>query len=372
MKFPFAALLVTLLALAIGCTTETADTTTPDNAASSSAPSSAPTADDQPTNDTPSEAATQVAPDGANTETKDVSSAPVGLPDGALTIGSKAPALDIEHWVSDGNGAFQAITEFAADKVYVVEFWATWCGPCVNSMPHLAELQEQYKDSVQIISISDEDLDTVNGFLERPYSSEDAEGPKTYAELTSAYCLTTDPDRSTGQAYMEAAGQNGIPACFLVGKTGLIEWIGHPMRLDQVLPQVIEGSWDRDAFASEFKKSQIFGVMMMQIFEAAQSGDLAKAEQLIGAAKQAASGPREKMQIQQIEMQVKMAPIAQKMQSGDIKGAIADLETLLESADGQAKQQLATILARLKEDAAIMTGGSEESEVVEPAEDDGA
>jgi len=46
-----------------------------------------------------------------------------------LTIGSKAPSIDVEHWVSDGNGKFKPVTEFEADKVYVVEFWATWCGP---------------------------------------------------------------------------------------------------------------------------------------------------------------------------------------------------------------------------------------------------
>ena len=92
------------------------------------------------------------------------------LPDAALTIGSKAPSLDIEHWISNGNRAFAEVTDFESDQVYVVEFWATWCGPCVRSMPHLVELQEKFKDSVQVVSVSNEDLDTVNAFLERPYT----------------------------------------------------------------------------------------------------------------------------------------------------------------------------------------------------------
>ena len=54
------------------------------------------------------------------------------------------------------------------NKVVVLEFWATWCGPCIAAMPHIAEIQKKYEDkNVQVISISDEDLDTVEDFLER-------------------------------------------------------------------------------------------------------------------------------------------------------------------------------------------------------------
>ena len=89
-----------------------------------------------------------------------------------LTIGSVAPELDIEHWVQNGNGRFKPVTKFEKDKVYVVEFWATWCGPCVASMPHLAELQKTYASKgVQIVSISNEDLETVVKFLDRPVSA---------------------------------------------------------------------------------------------------------------------------------------------------------------------------------------------------------
>jgi thiol-disulfide isomerase/thioredoxin len=162
-----------------------------------------------------------------------------------LGIGSPAPALDIEHWIQDGNGFFKPVKKFEDGKVYVVEFWATWCGPCIGSMPHLAELQQKYRGrGVQIISISDETPEEVNTLLEK----ENPDVGKTFAEITSAYSLTTDPDGSSHKDYMEAAKQQGIPTSFIVGKTGQIEWIGHPMELDEPLAAVVAGSWDREAF----------------------------------------------------------------------------------------------------------------------------
>lgn len=172
-----------------------------------------------------------------------------------LTIGSEAPSLDIAHWVQDGNGKFSEVTKFESGKVYIVEFWATWCRPCISSMPHLVEIQHKYQDNgVQIISVSREPLETVEKFLERTVRGEKE---KTYKELTSAYCLTTDPDGSVSKDYMRAAGQNGIPTAFIVGKDGHVEWIGHPARMDQPLKAIVEGNWDREKFATEFKKAEI-------------------------------------------------------------------------------------------------------------------
>ncbi len=64
---------------------------------------------------------------------------------------------------------------------------------------------------------------------------------------------------------MTASGQNGIPTCFIVGKSGQIEWIGHPMSMDEPLTSVVEDKWDREAFATEFKKSQERDLLMTNI-----------------------------------------------------------------------------------------------------------
>lgn len=206
-----------------------------------------------------------------------------------LTIGSTAPALDVEYWIHKDQGKFPPVTKFEAGKVYVVEFWATWCGPCVASMPHLAELQAKLADKgVRLISISDEDLETVEEFLDREVRQAPGAEPnakvETYRQLTSAYSLTTDPDRSSSRDYMEAAGQNGIPTAFIVGKDAKIEWIGHPMEMEGPLEAVLEDKWDREAFAAELKAQQEAEKTMQEIAALLRKQDFEAAIQKIDAA----------------------------------------------------------------------------------------
>ncbi len=187
-----------------------------------------------------------------------------------LTIGSTAPVLNISDWIQQGEGKYPKVTQFVAGNVYVVEFWATWCGPCIQSMPHLAKLQEEYADrKVQIVSVSDESVEEVREFLKRPAGKKDGE-EITFDQLTSVYCLTTDPDGSTQAAYMQAAKQNGIPSAFIVGKDAKIEWIGHPMEMDQPLAKVVSDGWDRDAFALKYNEEKGLDVLKEQLGELLQ------------------------------------------------------------------------------------------------------
>ena len=180
-----------------------------------------------------------------------VATAQDGMPEPAgptLTLGDKAPetAVKVVKGTYDG--------KFASDKVYVVEFWATWCGPCKTSMPHLTKLQKQYKDKgVTIIGISDETEDKVNNFI----------GSGDWPQKTE-YVIAIDDERKTSNRYMRAAGQSGIPTAFIVGKTGLVEWIGHPMGMDEPLAQIVAGTYDLEATKAAFAKEQAFELLMQQ------------------------------------------------------------------------------------------------------------
>ena len=164
-----------------------------------------------------------------------------------MTIGSAAPKPDIALFVRGEEPKW-----FDGDKVYVVEFWATWCGPCRASMPHISDLADKYKGKVVVVGVSDEKEETVRKFLDTDEWRQKAR-----------YNLCTDPDRSTHRQYMEAAGQNGIPTAFVV-KGGTVQWIGHPMGMDEPLERIVAGSWDATSYKAEFEAEAAAARKQMQ------------------------------------------------------------------------------------------------------------
>ncbi len=160
-----------------------------------------------------------------------------------LKVGDKAPALSIAEWVKG-----DPITGFEKGKVYVVEFWATWCGPCVAGMPHLSALQKEYKaKGVTVIGVTSVDP---NNSLDQVKKMVGAKGD------TMGYTVAWDTERQTNTSYMKAAKQNGIPCSFLVDQTGTVVYIGHPMWLDKPISEVVGGTWDIKAGNEAVKKAE--------------------------------------------------------------------------------------------------------------------
>ena len=161
---------------------------------------------------------------------------PPKKPEVTLKVGDPAPELKATKWLQGAE-----VKQFAKDHVYVVEFWATWCGPCIVMMPHMGELQTQYKGKVTFIGYSAKDP---NNSAEKVAALVEKRGPKL------GYTFAYSDDRDTNDKWMKAAGRNGIPCCFVVGKDGRIAYIGHPMYLDIILPKVVAGSWNAEDVAS--------------------------------------------------------------------------------------------------------------------------
>jgi len=161
-----------------------------------------------------------------------------------LMVGDKAPALAVEKWVKG-----DAITGFENGKVYVVEFWATWCGPCKVSMPHLSELQKEFKDKgVTVIG--------VNVWEDKALNTETLAKVEKFVKGSDAMGYTVAYDgaaKSMDTNYMKASGAEGIPTAFIVNQQGKIAYIGHPMEMDEPLKAVVAGTFDLEKAKAEYK-----------------------------------------------------------------------------------------------------------------------
>lgn len=189
-----------------------------------------------------------------------------------LKVGDAAPAMKVGKWVK-GN----ALTEFKPGQAYVVEFWATWCGPCRESIPHLTEMAKK-NPKVTFAGIS---------VWEQQPGDKSTEYQKTVVQFVKDMGAKMDynvaydtPEGAMAKLWMEAAGQDGIPAAFLVIDKK-IAWIGHPMSLEPILEQVSKGTFDAKAEAAKQAakeaEAQKIQEALKPAVEAAQAGDYKKA-----------------------------------------------------------------------------------------------
>jgi thiol-disulfide isomerase/thioredoxin len=165
----------------------------------------------------------------------------------SLTLGDPAPALAVSKFVKG-----EPVAKLEKGTVYVVEFWATWCGPCRATIPHLTELQKKHKDAVFIgVDAFEQDTKLVEPFLKEMGEKMD------YRVALDDVAEGDEPSEGKmATGWMDAAGESGIPTAFIVDRDGKVAWIGHPMSMDKPLEQIIKGEYDLAAAAAERKKGK--------------------------------------------------------------------------------------------------------------------
>lgn len=167
-----------------------------------------------------------------------------------LGLGDNAPEFKGLEWIQ-GRDPMDA--EEKPDYL-LVDCWATWCGPCVSSIPHMNELAAEYADrgvAVMGIAVWDE-AEKVEAFV--------ASGRNPMS-----YPIAIDGEGDVAENLMKASGQRGIPALFVLKATSReILWIGHPMMVDDILEKIVAGGYD---IAKE-KQRQAFQARLQQALEA--------------------------------------------------------------------------------------------------------
>lgn len=139
---------------------------------------------------------------------------------GALQLGDPAPPIAADAWLQGSRTSTKG-------KVVVVEFFASWCGPCREAVPHLSEIQTANPDDLVVIGVAfDED--------EHPLRLD------YFIRGTGmSYRAVTDDRGRTYAAYMKGMGLKGIPAAFLIDRSGDLVWQGHPTRIDRPVTEAL-------------------------------------------------------------------------------------------------------------------------------------
>ncbi|MER9481925.1 TlpA family protein disulfide reductase [Mesorhizobium sp. M0494] len=151
-----------------------------------------------------------------------------------LRMGSPAPSIKVEDWLRG-----EPLANFHSGKVYIVEFWATWCELCAAEMLDLMRLQEKYKDGgLEVVAVAaNEDAPTAV----EARTKLDAWLTEKCPQLN--YRIAFDHTGEMNKLWREPSFSAGIPTSFVVHRDGHIAFIGHPGQLDEILPKVLSGSW---------------------------------------------------------------------------------------------------------------------------------
>ncbi len=125
---------------------------------------------------------------------------------GKKLVGEKPPEIQIKEWL---NTSENYTLEKLKGKIVLIDFWATWCRPCVRAMPHLQKVWEAYKDKgLVVIAISAETKNKVEPFAKQYHYS---------------FPFALDDNRKTNKSY----DIKSIPTTYIIAPNGKVAWQGH-------------------------------------------------------------------------------------------------------------------------------------------------
>jgi DUF4097 and DUF4098 domain-containing protein YvlB/thiol-disulfide isomerase/thioredoxin len=146
-------------------------------------------------------------------------------------VGAPAPPLALTTWLKG-----PPVKRLARGRVYVIDIWAPWCGPCLGGMQHLTDLQKKYAArGLTVIGMTGPD----------DYGSTLTTAKNAVAQKGDVigYTIAWDDSGANFKRWMEPYAGAGWPWAFIVDRSGRIAYAAHPEKMDAVLARIMgEGS----------------------------------------------------------------------------------------------------------------------------------
>lgn len=110
------------------------------------------------------------------------------------------------------------------DKVVIINYWATWCAPCIAEMPSLQELYTEFKDDVDFYFVTNDDPQKVNTFMAK-----------------NDYDMPSYRQRSQAPQLLQSSS---LPTTYVISKTG-----------DIIMKKIGSANWSSDKVKNTIKEN---------------------------------------------------------------------------------------------------------------------
>lgn len=185
-----------------------------------------------------------------------------------ITVGSRAPLVSgLQHAGGD------PIPDDIERRIRIVCFWASWHPLSVQSVRRLSELQREYGDRVFVMHITEDLPAEIQVFLQ----SKDPQTGQFRSEQTAGAVLA-DPSGKAQAAWLQSSMFTELPAAFLVGSDGILQWFGAAGGIERPLRKLAAGEWTTAEAAVQVEASR-------RVYDAVSS--TTKAARLLDAVREA-------------------------------------------------------------------------------------